>query len=82
VFKSWKPDGKGAAVLSFDWGSGVLIFDFDEPFPDAYNPHPDDTPERRRVGGKLRHYTAGGGSKGIAHLRLPCAEHVLRHVVL
>jgi hypothetical protein len=59
VFKSWKPDGKGAAVLSFDWGSGVLRFDFDEPFPDAYNPHPEDSPERRRVGGKLRHYTAG-----------------------
>lgn len=59
VFRSWKPGGKGAAVLSFDWGSGVLMFDFDEPFPDAYNPHPDDTPERRRVGGRLRHYTAG-----------------------
>ena len=59
VFKSWKTDGKGAAVLSFDWGSGVLMFDFDEPFPDAYNPHPEDSPERRRVGGKLRHYTAG-----------------------
>lgn len=59
VFKSWKPDGKGAAVLSFNWTSGVLMFDFDEPFPDAYNPHPDDTPERRRVGGRLRHYAQG-----------------------
>lgn len=61
VFKSWKPDGKGAAVLSFNWESGVLMFDFDEPFPDAYNPHPDDTPERRRVGGQLKHYTPGEG---------------------
>lgn len=59
VFKSWRPDGKGAAVLSFNWSSGVLVFDFDCPFPDAYNPHPDDTPERRRVGGWLKHYTPG-----------------------
>jgi hypothetical protein len=59
VFKSWRPDGKGAAVLSFNWSSGLLVFDFDGPFPDAYNPHPVDTPERRRVGGRLKHYTPG-----------------------
>jgi hypothetical protein len=59
VFKSWQSNGKGAAVLSFDWVSRELLFDFDEPFPDAYDPHPEDTPERRRVGGQLRNYTKG-----------------------
>jgi hypothetical protein len=59
VFKSWRPCGKGAAVLAVNWVTGVLMFDFDEPFPDAYTPHPDDTPDRRRVGGKLKHYVAG-----------------------
>jgi len=62
VFKSWQAGGKGAAVLSFNWCSGDLLFDFDEPFPDAYNPHPEDTPDRRRVGGRLRSYRAGGWS--------------------
>lgn len=59
MFKSWKEGGKGAAVLSFDWASGELQFDFDKPFPDAYNPHPEDTPERRRVGGALRNCVPG-----------------------
>jgi hypothetical protein len=59
VFKSWRSDGQGAAVLSFDWSSHELAVDFDAPFPDAYNPHPEDTPERRRVGGKLINYVPG-----------------------
>jgi hypothetical protein len=46
-------------VLAFHWASGQLLFEFDEPFPDAYNPHPDDTPERRRVGGRLANYVEG-----------------------
>lgn len=59
VFKSWRADGQGAAVLSFDWSNYELAVDFDAPFPDAYNPHPEDTPERRRIGGKLMNYTPG-----------------------
>lgn len=59
VFQSWREGGKGAAVLAFHWASGQLLFEFDEPFPDAYNPHPDDTPERRRVGGRLANYVEG-----------------------
>jgi hypothetical protein len=59
VFKSWRQEGRGAAVLSFDWSSLQLVFDFDEPFPSAYDPHPADTPESRRIGGKLRNYEPG-----------------------
>jgi hypothetical protein len=59
VFKSWRSDAQGAAVLSFDWSNHELAVDFDAPFPDAYNPHPEDTPERRRIGGKLVNYVAG-----------------------
>eukprot|EP00878_Enallax_costatus_P001235 GHUV01001378.1.p1 GENE.GHUV01001378.1~~GHUV01001378.1.p1 ORF type:complete len:664 (+),score=239.16 GHUV01001378.1:126-1994(+) len=59
VFKSWRSDGQGAAALSFDWSNYELAIDFDEPFPDAYNPHPEDTPERRRVGGRLVNYKPG-----------------------
>eukprot|EP00879_Flechtneria_rotunda_P024601 GHRR01026097.1.p1 GENE.GHRR01026097.1~~GHRR01026097.1.p1 ORF type:complete len:159 (-),score=49.30 GHRR01026097.1:291-767(-) len=59
VFKSWRDGGNGAAVLSFDWADHSLVIDFDEPFPDAYNPFPEDTPNRRRIGGKLRNYAPG-----------------------
>jgi hypothetical protein len=59
VFKSWKSCGRGAAVLSFDWSKFALTVDFDEPLPDAYTPHPEDTPERKRVGGTLRNYVPG-----------------------
>lgn len=61
VFKSWRSDGQGAAALSFDWSNFELAVDFNEPFPDAYNPNPEDTPVRRRVGGKLINYKPGRG---------------------
>jgi hypothetical protein len=47
-------------VLSFDWSTAALTVDFDEPLPDAYTPHPEDTPERKRIGGVLRNYEPGG----------------------
>jgi hypothetical protein len=59
VFRSWKPCGRGAAVLSFDWSTTALTVDFDQPLPDAYTPHPEDTPERKRIGGVLRNYEPG-----------------------
>ncbi|WIA42006.1 hypothetical protein OEZ86_009303 [Tetradesmus obliquus] len=59
IFKSWRPCGSGAAVLSFDWSTAALTVDFDEPMPDAYTPNPEDTPERKRVGGVLRNYVPG-----------------------
>lgn len=46
-------------MLSFDWSTAALTVDFDEPLPDAYTPHPEDTPERKRIGGPLRNYEPG-----------------------
>lgn len=73
VFKSWRVEGRGAAVLSFDWSTRCLVLDFDEPFPDAYNPHPEDTAERRRIGGKLHNYEPG--ETGASHHKCECGLH-------
>ncbi len=55
LLKSWRPNGRGAAVVTFDWVTRELEVVFDEPLPNAYDPNPDpSTPGANRVGGKLR----------------------------
>lgn len=71
IFKSWRPGGRGAAVLSFEWASGCLFIDFDEPRPSAYDPHPEDTPGSRRVGGALASFAPGGRERDAAVMRSP-----------
>ena len=60
ILKSWRSGGKGAALVTFDWSTLELTVDFDEAFPHAYDPYPDESlPGAKRVGGKLMNMKHG-----------------------
>jgi hypothetical protein len=65
AFRSWRPDGAGAGVLSYAWRTGELELAFDDPQPTAYDERPfspaaEVAAARRRVGGKLSRPPKGG----------------------
>lgn len=59
ILRSWRPGGVGAAVVSFDWSTRQLVVDFDQTLPHAYDPHPEDVPMNKRVGGTLDNMEPG-----------------------
>jgi hypothetical protein len=73
ILRSWRPGGVGAAVVSFDWSTRELAVEFDQTLPHAYDPHPEDIPHNKRVGGTLDNMEPGEGRE-LGLLRLMVAS--------